>query len=230
MTLKEGVYKSLEVAELQARLNSISFSTGLVNGEFDTQTDKAVKDFQKANSLTVDGIVGPNTNKVLQAQTKGELLFLFLHCSASPAGLDFDGEWIRKYHMERKGWSRPGYSDVIRLDGTLDNIYPWNTDDKIDSDEHTWGTRKLNKCSRHICYIGGVSADSEHDAVDTRTKEQRRTMKIYIDFHIAMYPDLIIVGHNQVQRKACPSFDVPDYLRSINISAKNIAHWGRLYK
>ncbi len=57
MTLKEGVYKSLEVAELQARLNSISFSTGLVNGEFDTHTDKAVKDFQKAISLTVDGIV-----------------------------------------------------------------------------------------------------------------------------------------------------------------------------
>jgi len=39
MTLRKGIPKSLKVAELQARLNSISYPTGLVDAEFDKQTD-----------------------------------------------------------------------------------------------------------------------------------------------------------------------------------------------
>ena len=230
MTLRKGIPKSLKVAELQARLNSISYPTGLVDAEFDKQTDESVKTFQRNHSLRVDGIVGPNTWGKLFSRTSGKLLFLFLHCSASPAGMDFSGQWIKDYHMKNKGWSRPGYSDVICLNGRVDSIYPWDTDDIIEEWEFTFGTRKLNKQSRHVCYIGGVDADDIHKAVDTRTRKQKYAMRVYIDFHLLMYPNLIIVGHNQVQRKACPSFDVPKYLESIDVSATNVAHWGKLYK
>jgi len=144
--------------------------------------------------------------------------------------MDFSGQWIKNYHMKNKGWSRPGYSDVICLNGRVDSIYPWDTDDVIEEWEFTFGTRKLNKQSRHVCYIGGIDADDKHKAIDTRTREQKYAMKVYIDFHLLMYPNLVIVGHNQVQNKACPSFDVPEYLASINVSSHNIAHWGKLYK
>lgn len=230
MALKKGVPKSLKIAELQARLNTLSYPTGLVDAEFDEQTHSAVIAFQRNHNLVVDGIAGKNTWAKLFDRTEGKLLFLFIHCSASPAGMDFNGAWIKRYHMQSKGWSRPGYSDVICLNGRVDNIYPWDIDDTVDPWEYTFGTRKLNKASRHFCYIGGVDADDTHKAVDTRTRAQKYSMELYINFHLLMYPDLIIVGHNQVQRKACPSFDVPKYLKSIDVSATNVAHWGKLYK
>ncbi len=50
------------VRELQIRLNAAGAAPRLdVNGFFGLSTQKTVKEFQKANNLTVDGIVGPNT-------------------------------------------------------------------------------------------------------------------------------------------------------------------------
>lgn len=59
-TLKLGD-KGEDVAALQRRLNELKFNCGKVDGIFGNATLKAVKAFQKANGLTVDGIVGKNT-------------------------------------------------------------------------------------------------------------------------------------------------------------------------
>lgn len=57
-------------------------------------------------------------------------------------------------------------------------------------------------------YVGGVAADGK-TPVDTRTPAQRKAMEAYVkDFH-RRFPDVEIVGHNQLAAKACPSFDVP---------------------
>ena len=45
------------------------FNPGVVDGTFGDNTDSAVKQFQQANSLSVDGIVGPNTWKALCASS-----------------------------------------------------------------------------------------------------------------------------------------------------------------
>lgn len=50
-----------DVAALQRRLNELKFNCGKVDGIFGIATLNAVKAFQKANGLTVDGIVGKNT-------------------------------------------------------------------------------------------------------------------------------------------------------------------------
>lgn len=222
--------RNLAVVELQARLRKLYASTGLVDGHYGIITETVVKQFQKENRLLVDGIVGKRTWAELINKTKNDLLFLFLHCSATAKGQDLPAEWIVELHTKQKGWSRPGYSDVIELDGSLKNIYPWDINDDVDLWEFTWGTKKLNKNSRHICYIGGVDANDINKAKDTRTEKQLETMELYIKFMLKMYPELIVVGHNQVQRKACPSFDVPTYLESIGIKKNNIGHWKSLYK
>ena len=49
------------VKTLQTRLNALGYSCGTVDGIFGRQTYAAVVAFQKANSLDVDGIVGPKT-------------------------------------------------------------------------------------------------------------------------------------------------------------------------
>lgn len=49
------------VTELQTNLNTLGYDCGTVDGIFGTKTENAVKAFQKANGLTVDGIVGTAT-------------------------------------------------------------------------------------------------------------------------------------------------------------------------
>ncbi|MCL6445580.1 MAG: peptidoglycan-binding protein [Alicyclobacillus sp.] len=49
------------VEEVQYKLNQLGYSSGTVDGIFGTKTLNAVRAFQKAHGLTVDGIVGPVT-------------------------------------------------------------------------------------------------------------------------------------------------------------------------
>ncbi len=50
------------VEALQRELSGKGYlEAGGINGTFDEQTENAVKAFQKDNSLTVDGVVGPQT-------------------------------------------------------------------------------------------------------------------------------------------------------------------------
>lgn len=52
------------VTEIQRRLSDWGYYSGEIDGIFGSRTEKAVRDFQKKNGLTADGIVG---NATLQA-------------------------------------------------------------------------------------------------------------------------------------------------------------------
>ena len=81
----------------------------------------------------------------------------------------------------------------------------------------TNGAKGYNTVSRHVVYVGGVSEDGK-TAKDTRTEAQLKAMTAYVrDFH-ARFPQIRIIGHNELNsHKACPSFNVQDWLRSIGI-------------
>lgn len=65
-TLKKNVNKKVNVLiPVQNRLNYIGHPCGTADGYFGDKTLAAVKAFQKANKLTVDGIIGPQTWKKL---------------------------------------------------------------------------------------------------------------------------------------------------------------------
>jgi L,D-transpeptidase catalytic domain/Putative peptidoglycan binding domain len=57
--------KGSAVKTLQTRLTELGYKTNGIDGIFGKGTLNAVKQFQKANSLKVDGIVGPATQKAL---------------------------------------------------------------------------------------------------------------------------------------------------------------------
>src|SRR5699024_3096406 len=61
--------KGSQVSELQKRLNELGYNAGKVDGSFGPATYNAVVAFQKANGLTVDGIVGKNTINKLYSQS-----------------------------------------------------------------------------------------------------------------------------------------------------------------
>lgn len=50
-----------EVRQIQKKLKSLGYYTGTVDGIFGSQTRTAVRAFQRACGLTVDGIAGPKT-------------------------------------------------------------------------------------------------------------------------------------------------------------------------
>ena len=90
-----------------------------------------------------------------------KIKFLILHCTATPEGRKVTKEDIIKWHtspVEKggRGWSRPGYSDMIDLDGSIVNITPYDNDDDIEAWELTNGAVGTNQFSRHIVYVGGV--------------------------------------------------------------------------
>jgi|1186.fasta_scaffold1074419_2 nucleoid-associated protein YgaU len=59
-TLKKGA-KGDGVKSLQNALRARGYDPGAVDGAFGGGTEKAVREFQEASSLEVDGIAGPQT-------------------------------------------------------------------------------------------------------------------------------------------------------------------------
>ena len=155
----------------------------------------------------------------------GKLTYLIIHCSATPEQKEYTGAQIKEFHMSAppkgRGWDRPGYSDLILLDGTVENLRPYNNDDNIDMYELTYGAGSINSISRHVCYVGGMDKLMKSPK-DTRTNTQKFALQQYVYNIIKLYPNILIAGHNQFANKACPSFNVPLWLKSINVAEKNI--------
>ena len=147
--------------------------------------------------------------------------YLVIHCTATPEGREVSAAEIRRWHTAPvsqggRGWKQVGYTDMIHLDGRVERLVNNNEDAQVDPWEVTNGAAGYNSISRHIVYVGGC--DKAGKPKDTRTEAQREALKRYVeDFH-ARFPQVKIVGHHELNpSKACPSFDVPTWLRSIGI-------------
>lgn len=147
---------------------------------------------------------------------------LVIHCTATPEGREVSAGEIRHWHTDPpskggRGWKQVGYTDMVHLDGTVERLVDNNEDDVVDPWEITNGAKGHNSTSRHIVYVGGVDRDGKTPR-DTRTSGQRKALEHYVkDFH-RRFPSVRIVGHNELSKKACPSFDVQRWLKQIGIN------------
>jgi len=114
-----------------------------------------------------------------------------------------------------RGWKRLGYSDLINLKGELISLTDWNQDELIQNHEMTWGAAGINSISRHVVYAGGVNKNDV--AEDTRNNYQNYTLEHYVKFILLRYPWITVHGHNEFSNKACPSFDVQEWLKEIGL-------------
>ena len=148
--------------------------------------------------------------------------YLIIHCTATPAGREVSSAELRRWHTSPvsaggRGWKQVGYTDMIHLDGTVERLVDNNEDANVDPWEVTNGAKGYNSVSRHVVYVGGVDANDVRKSRDTRTAAQKESLRRYVlDFH-RRHPEVKILGHNQVAAKACPSFDVPSWLKEIGI-------------
>lgn len=127
---------------------------------------------------------------------------LVIHCSATPTTMDIGVKTITKWH-KNKGWSDCGYHYIIRLDGTLETGRPI---EKVGA--HAYG---FNRNSLGICLIGGCDRDLK--PLKTITPKQEETLVNLLIKLEWEHLDLKIKGHNELSKKACPSFNVQDLLK-----------------
>ena len=204
-TLKVGS-KGEDVKKLQSYLNLC------VDGIFGKMTEESVKQFQKENKLTPDGVVGPTTWQMLEKifgnsikKSTRKINEIILHCSATPEGKDFTTSQIKSWHLQR-GFSDIGYHYVIYRDGSI----------HIGRDESVIGAHCTghNTNSIGVCYIGGCASDGKTPK-DTRTTEQKQSLVKLLKELKTKYPQASIHGHRDFSSKACPSFDATKEYSSI---------------
>lgn len=150
-----------------------------------------------------------------------KLKYLVIHCTATRPGQEITSAQIRAWHTNPvskggRGWAQVGYTDMIHLDGRVERLVRNNDDANVDPWEITNGVAGMNSICRHIVYVGGVKQDGK-TPYDTRTPGQLRALETFVrDFH-SKHPTVKIVGHNDLAAKACPSFNVAEWLRDVGI-------------
>lgn len=214
MTILKKGSRGDEVRKLQAKLNLEA------DGNFGPKTELAVKAFQKANDLSVDGIVGAKTWSKLGYETADEVTSggrtinkLVVHCAATPEGENFTIDAIDASHKARKfsyyieaGTGRKryiGYHYIILLDGTIVPCRPENV--------RGCHVSNHNFDSIGVCYIGGCESRSNpkwmNTAKDTRTPAQKASLLKLLKELKGRYRNAKIYGHRDFAAKGCPSFD-----------------------
>ncbi len=123
---------------------------------------------------------------------------IIIHCSATPEDKDFTVQDIERWHRQR-GFNGIGYHYVIYRDGSTHR----------GRDLERVGAHCLghNAHSIGICYIGGLAKDGKTPK-DTRTEEQKLTLRLLVKQILAKYPKASIHGHCEFAAKACPCFNV----------------------
>ena len=176
------------------------------DGVYGILTEEAVKEYQRAKGLKVDGIVGDKTwaklfasndDAILERSTR-KITEIIVHCSATPEGVDYSVKDITKWHKSR-GFTTIGYHYVIYRDGSIHRGRNINIAGAhcVDHNAHSVG----------VCYIGGCANDGKLTPKDTRTPSQRAALYKLLKELKQLYPKAKIYGHRDFANKACPSFD-----------------------
>lgn len=131
---------------------------------------------------------------VRSAQITRKITSVTVHCTASHQTASVSAIlniW------KRRGWQNPGYHVLLPVDG-FTIIADFNSISN--------GAIGYNIHGLHISYIGGVT--KEIKPIDNRTSSQRRLIDVFLFELTTRFPDITVIGHNEVARKACPCFQV----------------------
>lgn len=162
----------------------------LGKGEAKPEPDKAVMAGPQWGDVPVSAPTLRNAGRPVHT--------IIVHCAATPEGKDFTVADIRAWHRGR-GWSDIGYHYVVYRDGSIHEGRPVSQ-----VGAHVAGH---NTGTIGVCYIGGVAADGK-TAKDTRTTEQRASLRWLVAELAKLHGADRIAGHREYAAKACPSFDV----------------------
>ena len=127
---------------------------------------------------------------------------IVIHCSAVRPNQTSSAAQIDTWHRQRGFKLGIGYHYVIRRNGEIEPGRP----------EYMVGAhcQNHNAHSIGICYEGGL--DIRGQPADTRTAEQKTTLRLLLEDLHRRYPKALIVGHHDLNpHKDCPC--IPDVVR-----------------
>lgn len=130
--------------------------------------------------------------------------YIVLHCSATRPSQDIDAKEIDRWHRAR-GWLKIGYHFVITRDGKQEMGR-----ELMEVPAHAKG---YNHKSVGICLVGGVTEDDHTKPENNFTQNQWETLDNLLRVLIDRFPKATIIGHNEISKKDCPSFDVQEFLK-----------------
>lgn len=131
--------------------------------------------------------------------------YIVVHCTATPTTTTLES--IKSYWKEQRGWGdTPGYHYFIKRDGTIVQL--------LDEKKNSYGVYKHNSECISIAYVGGIDKDGK--PVDNRSDAQKHAMFDIIVRLTEKYPKAEVLGHRDFPgvKKACPCFDVKEWLKS----------------
>lgn len=112
---------------------------------------------------------------------------------------------IRRWHTTERGWSDIGYHFVVHRNGQIAAGRPITR-----SGAHTRGH---NKTTIGIALVGGRGGCADDVFMDNYTLEQARELQALIESLQQEFPTIsTISGHNDYATKACPCFDVGQWV------------------
>lgn len=137
--------------------------------------------------------------------------YLTIHCAATPEGSDRTVSQLNSVAMQRFG--QKSYHWIVTLDGAAHRNIPDDT-----RGAHVGGK---NTGNIGIVYVGGLAKDGKTPK-DTRTDDQRVTLRRLVEDYKKKYPGIVVRGHRDwspdkngngvIEKhewlKACPCFDV----------------------
>ena len=104
------------VRNLQTKLKSLGYYTGSVDGKYGSGTEDAVRRFQKAKNLRVDGVAGPATQRALYSTSSGSTSYSTLRYNDRGSAVS-----NLQYTLYELGY----------YDGSVDGIYGETTRDAV---------------------------------------------------------------------------------------------------
>ena len=128
------------------------------------------------------------------------ITLLIVHCSAVMPDIESGAADIDRWHRAQ-GWRGGiGYHYVVRRDGTVE---PGRREEVPGAH-----CRHHNAHSIGICYEGGLNARGRPE--DTRTPEQKETLRKLLERLKEDYPEVRVVGHRDLPgvKKDCPCYEV----------------------
>lgn len=129
--------------------------------------------------------------------------YIVIHCAATTPQMDTDIKDIEMWHKAR-GFKTVGYHYFIKRDGTRQKGREIN-----EVGAHVVGH---NHNSVGVCMAGGVAADAK-TSENNFTEAQWATLLLTLRELHEEFPKAVIVGHRDLDAgKACPSFDVSQYV------------------
>ena len=146
---------------------------------------------------------------------------IIIHCADTPPSWggtmtpEQQRDEIRRWHVEERGWSDIGYHYVITRNGV---VVQGRSLDRIGA--HVKGH---NKGTIGICLVGGKGGTAHDKFRENFTKEQDFALRKLIDELKDRFVSINKVsGHNEYAAKACPCFNVPEWITGGMSSQKSI--------